>query len=675
MNLGSYRYPNIGQPKSTPIILHSLDLRCRGLATSAQLRPASSPAVLSSISRRYRLPHGRRQDLSRGGLGSNRCLYIHHLAGDLKYCLRSSEERNKKRSAGSVFYIRERKKAAEHQTIRRRSAMHTWHEVHHHVLGDLGTQVSADVTDAPHQRRRSAPGMKLQENGELHASYSSPDIIRNIKARRLRWAEHVARLGESRNAYRVLFGRPEGKRPLGRPRCRWEDNIKMDLNLREVGYDDRDWINLAQDRDQWRAYAKAAMNLRYTTDWSRLYITNSSLQGDTFLTLAGLLISYVFLNRMRYRISGFNILLHYLHRFIRLTPAYAMVVLFEATLKSYLSSSPLFQQAADVSTSRCQTNWWTNLLFINNYVNADSSVSHLKGAAKKWKPQIQERKVLRQLPGTWFSDMFAAEECLVRRYVGTGLAKQHNRDATHTITVAQCSEIILFRRVIPFTCTPFYVTSQLQHNYIDENLLYISNISFVLQCMIQSWYISLDMQLFLLSPLLLYPLWKWPPRRNIPILVVLTLAGFAAPFAISYVEEYSANLLVGNWQKREEFNQYLYGVPQARFGPWVIGMAFGYFIHEAKRKQFKLSKVKPLDIADGNPRFCFLLNQISYPIFLSNPRNRRGSRQEPFGCGACEDLSYSASVILTWIYFRVHIPIQIKKFFSCPGYTSCIYEG
>ncbi|KAJ4447882.1 hypothetical protein ANN_09891 [Periplaneta americana] len=67
-------------------------------------------------------------------------------------------------------------------------------------------------------------------------------------------------MGESRNAYRVLVGRPEGKRPLERPRRRWEDNIKMDL--REAGYDGRDWINLAQDRDRWRAYVRAAMNLR-----------------------------------------------------------------------------------------------------------------------------------------------------------------------------------------------------------------------------------------------------------------------------------------------------------------------------------------------------------------------------------------------------------------------------
>ncbi|KAJ4447328.1 hypothetical protein ANN_09332 [Periplaneta americana] len=97
-------------------------------------------------------------------------------------------------------------------------------------------------------------------NAEVHALYTSPDIIRNIKSRRLRWAGHVARMGASRNAYRVLVGRPEGKRSLERPRRRWEDNIKMDL--REVGYDDREWINLAQDRDQWRAYVRAAMNLR-----------------------------------------------------------------------------------------------------------------------------------------------------------------------------------------------------------------------------------------------------------------------------------------------------------------------------------------------------------------------------------------------------------------------------
>ncbi|KAJ4440592.1 hypothetical protein ANN_08738 [Periplaneta americana] len=95
---------------------------------------------------------------------------------------------------------------------------------------------------------------------ELYALYSSPDIIRNMKTRSLRWAGHVARMSESRNAYRVLFERPERKRPLGRPRRRWKDNIKMDL--RKVGYVGRDWINPAQDRDRCRTYVRVAMNLK-----------------------------------------------------------------------------------------------------------------------------------------------------------------------------------------------------------------------------------------------------------------------------------------------------------------------------------------------------------------------------------------------------------------------------
>ena len=101
---------------------------------------------------------------------------------------------------------------------------------------------------------------KKLHNAELHALYSSPNIIGNLKSRRLRWAGHVARMEQFRNAYRVSVGKPEGKRPLGRPRSRWDDNIKMDL--REVGCDPRDRIALAEDRDQWRTYARAVTNLR-----------------------------------------------------------------------------------------------------------------------------------------------------------------------------------------------------------------------------------------------------------------------------------------------------------------------------------------------------------------------------------------------------------------------------
>jgi hypothetical protein len=86
------------------------------------------------------------------------------------------------------------------------------------------------------------------------------NIIRVIKSRRMRWAGHVTRMGEERGAYRILVGRPEGRRPLGRPRRRWEDNIKMDI--REVGWEDMNCIDLAQDRDRWRALVNAVMNLR-----------------------------------------------------------------------------------------------------------------------------------------------------------------------------------------------------------------------------------------------------------------------------------------------------------------------------------------------------------------------------------------------------------------------------
>ena len=84
--------------------------------------------------------------------------------------------------------------------------------------------------------------------------------MRVIKSRRMRWAGHVARMGEERGVYRVLVGKPEGKRPLGRPRRRWVDNIRMDLQ--EVGCEYVDWIGLSQDRDRWRALVSAVMNLR-----------------------------------------------------------------------------------------------------------------------------------------------------------------------------------------------------------------------------------------------------------------------------------------------------------------------------------------------------------------------------------------------------------------------------
>jgi hypothetical protein len=96
-------------------------------------------------------------------------------------------------------------------------------------------------------------------NGELHNLYSWPDIIRQIKSRWIRWAGHVARMGERSKVYRVLVGKPKGKRPLEWPRHRWEDGIRMDL--RETGLEGVEWIHLAQDKDRWRAVVNTVMNL------------------------------------------------------------------------------------------------------------------------------------------------------------------------------------------------------------------------------------------------------------------------------------------------------------------------------------------------------------------------------------------------------------------------------
>jgi hypothetical protein len=96
-------------------------------------------------------------------------------------------------------------------------------------------------------------------NDELHNLYSSPNIVRVIKSRKMRCARHVAHVGDGRGVYGVLVGRPEGKRPLGRPRHRWEYNIKMDL--RELVIHGANWIQLAQDRVQWQAFVNVVMNL------------------------------------------------------------------------------------------------------------------------------------------------------------------------------------------------------------------------------------------------------------------------------------------------------------------------------------------------------------------------------------------------------------------------------
>ena len=107
--------------------------------------------------------------------------------------------------------------------------------------------------------------------------YDSPNIVRVIKSRKLRWAGHVARMEEGRSAFKILTGNPVGKKLLGRPRRRWKENIKMDL--KEIGINAENWVDSAQDRDYWRALVNAALNFRvaYTME----LVSNSACSSFT----------------------------------------------------------------------------------------------------------------------------------------------------------------------------------------------------------------------------------------------------------------------------------------------------------------------------------------------------------------------------------------------------------
>jgi hypothetical protein len=134
-------------------------------------------------------------------------------------------------------------------TVRQCNAFHTCQSVQQ-VLRRIFGQKRDEVTGE----------WRKLHNEELRDLYSSPSIIRIIKSRRMRWVGHVAPIRKKRNAYRLLVGKPEGKRLLGRPRRRWVDNIRMDLE--EVEWGDVDWIGLAQDRNRWRAVVNSVLNLR-----------------------------------------------------------------------------------------------------------------------------------------------------------------------------------------------------------------------------------------------------------------------------------------------------------------------------------------------------------------------------------------------------------------------------
>jgi hypothetical protein len=113
--------------------------------------------------------------------------------------------------------------------------------------------------------------------------YSSPSIIRIIRSRRMIWVGHVAQMRKKRNEYMLLVGKPEGKRPLGRPRRRWVDNIRMDLG--EVRWGDVDWNGLTQDRNRWRALVNSVLNLQISQNAGKLSsgFTTGGLSSSVYL--------------------------------------------------------------------------------------------------------------------------------------------------------------------------------------------------------------------------------------------------------------------------------------------------------------------------------------------------------------------------------------------------------
>jgi hypothetical protein len=111
-------------------------------------------------------------------------------------------------------------------------------------------------------------GDRRINNEDLHDLYSSRNIIRIMKARRMIWAGHVAQMGEKRNAYRLLVGKLDGRRQLGRPRRRWMDNIRMDLVV--ILWTAVDWIDLTEDRGRWRALVDSVLNLRVPSNAGKL---------------------------------------------------------------------------------------------------------------------------------------------------------------------------------------------------------------------------------------------------------------------------------------------------------------------------------------------------------------------------------------------------------------------
>ncbi|XP_023719212.1 nose resistant to fluoxetine protein 6 [Cryptotermes secundus] len=215
----------------------------------------------------------------------------------------------------------------------------------------------------------------------------------------------------------------------------------------------------------------------FISDWSTMVIINSVLAVDTFLLVSGLLVAYGQLGHVDRRQKFLNVPLYYLHRYIRLTPALAVMVLMQLSLIEHMGSGPLWDKGNKHLTQLCQENWWSALLYVQNYVS-------------------------------------------------------------------------------------------------DYRM-----------CVGHSWYLSVDMQLFWISPLILLPLIKWPRKWNLLLLGTLIIGGIIISYTVNYVNEFPAGINAGVGPEWDNRDRYEYITTHARFTPWLIGFGLGYLLHCCKGRK------------------------------------------------------------------------------------------
>nr|CAD7414571.1 unnamed protein product [Timema cristinae] len=285
-------------------------------------------------------------------------------------------------------------------------------------------------------------------------------------------------------------------------------------------------------------------------NWSKMHIVNSGLASDTFLLSSGLLISYRFLKTVN-TTNTFNLPLFYLHRLVRLTPAYAAVLMVQATLLNYAATGPLSRSASELTRERCETTWWTHLLFINNYLHSDKQV-HLLFINN----YLHSDKQVHLL---FINNYLHSDKQVHLLFINNYL---HSDKQVHLLFI---------------------------NNYSPLLLIYGSVDNWTLECLEQCWYLAVDTQLFLLSPILLYPMWKWSSKYVYVIIAALTTLGIAVTFVVAYVYKFPVNYLQLDDASLADYLRALYYPTHTRYTPWTIGLCLGYILHQTHGRQLNMT--------------------------------------------------------------------------------------